>query len=64
MVEATRQQKFEQLVEVIGWEMDCQKGIGRAYDDLPVLIADTLLDFFDVCLLPGADATGLREHRT
>jgi hypothetical protein len=54
-----RAEVVEQLRRVIAWEIEAQLGVQRAPHDMPPLIADTLLDFFDVTLKPGADLSGL-----
>jgi hypothetical protein len=43
----------QQLAQVIAWEMDAQVGVGRPVNKMPSLIADTLLDFFDIRAKPG-----------
>ena len=50
---------YEQLRQVIAWEVRAQIGVQRAVEDMPPLIADTVLDYFDVALKPGADLSGL-----
>jgi hypothetical protein len=54
-----RREVAEQLRRVIAWEMAAQAGVKRAAPDLPPLIADTLLDFFDITLKVGVDVSGL-----
>lgn len=44
----------DQLRRVIAWEIEAQKGVHRPVDAMPALIADSLLDFFDVTLKAGA----------
>jgi len=34
--------------------MDAQTGVGRSVNEMPPLIADTLLDFLDIHVNPGA----------
>ncbi len=53
--EQTRADVFEQLRRVIAWEMEAQVGIGRPVEQMPALVADSLLDFFDVSLKAGAE---------
>lgn len=48
----------DQLQRVIAWEVQAQLGVRRAPEKWPALIADTLLDYFDVHLKPGADISG------
>ena len=55
----SRDEVFEQLRRVIAWEVEGQAGIGRPVVLMPPLIADTLLDYFDVSLKAGADLSGL-----
>jgi hypothetical protein len=31
--------------------------VNRPVDELPIYVADTLLDFFDITLKPGADVS-------
>ncbi|WP_436494192.1 hypothetical protein [Actinokineospora sp. HUAS TT18] len=45
----------KQLAAVIAWEMHFQAGVRRPLDEMPSLIADSLLDHFEVLLKPGAD---------
>jgi hypothetical protein len=49
---------FEQLRRVIAWEIDAQGGVERRVEDMPPLIADTLLDYFDIALKEDADLSG------
>jgi hypothetical protein len=44
----------QQLAHVVAWEIDAQTGVGRPVNEMPRLVADTLLDFFDIHLKPGA----------
>lgn len=44
----------DQLRRVIAWEIEAQIGVRRPIEKMPPLIADTLLDFFDITLKPGA----------
>ena len=53
MSNTTGDRLAKQLVAVIMWEMDAQAGVRRPFDQMPVLIADSVLDFFDVRLKPG-----------
>lgn len=55
----TRAEVFEQLRRVIAWEVEAQVGIDRPVEQMPPLIADTLLDYFDVSLKAGADVSDL-----
>jgi hypothetical protein len=57
--ESARQEVYDQLRRVIAWEMSAQAGVQRAVDALPPLIADSLLDYFDVALKPGVDLSNL-----
>ncbi|MDC5699056.1 hypothetical protein OO014_17530 [Intrasporangium calvum] len=59
MNDQSRDEVFEQLRRVIAWEVEAQAGIGRPVVRMPPLIADTLLDYFDVSLKAGADLSGL-----
>ena len=52
--------KLEQLVEVVAWELEAQLGVHRPMEEIPGHIADRLLDFFEITLLPGADVAALR----
>ena len=54
-----RVEVYEQLRQVIAWEVRSQIGVQRAVQDMPPLIADTVLDYFDVALKPNADLSGL-----
>lgn len=45
----------KQLAAVIAWEMHAQAGVRRPLNEMPSLIADSLLDYFEVRLKPGAD---------
>lgn len=54
-----RTEVFEQLRRVIAWEIDAQIGVERPVEQIPALVADTVLDFFDVRLKPGADLANL-----
>ena len=38
----------EQLARIIAWEMEAQMGVQRPLDQMPILIADSLLDYFDI----------------
>ncbi|WP_186382380.1 hypothetical protein [Amycolatopsis rhizosphaerae] len=44
---------FAQVEAVIAWEMEAQVGIERRVEAMPGLIADTLLDYFEIRLKPG-----------
>ena len=54
-----------QLALVIAAEMDAQVAVRRDLDEMPALIADSLLDYFDLRFKPGATAptaeTSLRQ---
>ncbi|MBC2935174.1 hypothetical protein [Nocardioides sp. zg-1228] len=50
-----RAEVIEQLRRVIAWEIEAQVGVQRAAEEMPPLIADTLLDYFDVAIRPGVD---------
>jgi hypothetical protein len=55
-------ERFEvagQLRRVIAWEMEAQAGVQRAVEEMPPLMADTLLGYFDISLKPGADVSDL-----
>ena len=49
-----RAEVFEQLRRVIEEEVGAQLGVERPIEALPPLIADAVLDYFDVVLKPGA----------
>jgi hypothetical protein len=55
----TRAEVSEQLRRVIAWEVEAQVGVERPVEQMPPLIADTLLDYFDVSLKAGADLSDL-----
>ena len=55
--EQNRADVYEQLRRVIAWEVEAQVGVERPLEQMPPLIADTLLDFFDVTLKLGADVS-------
>jgi hypothetical protein len=59
VTEPTRAEVFDQLRRVIAWEMHAQAGMQRAVEEMPPLIADTMLDYFDITLKPGADLSNL-----
>ena len=59
MSDGTRAEVFDQLRRVIAWEVEGQLGVQRAVQDMPPIIADTLLDYFEVSLKPGVDLSGL-----
>lgn len=59
MTDQARSEVFDQLRRVIEWEMRAQAGVERAVDAMPPLIADSLLDYFDVTLKPGVDLSEL-----
>ena len=59
MTDDTPTEVCDQLRRVIAWELTAQRGVERPIDQLPTLIADTLLDFFDVSLKAGADISHL-----
>ena len=44
---------FARVVDVIAWELNAQVGVGRPLEGMPTLLADTLLDFFDIQEKPG-----------
>jgi hypothetical protein len=50
---------FDKLRRVIAWEIKAQAGIHRPVEQWPLHIADTVLDYFDVSMKPGADVSGL-----
>lgn len=52
--DAARRGLARQLADVIAWEMQAQARVERALDQMPPLIADTVLAFFEVRLRPGA----------
>lgn len=54
-----RAKVFDQLRRVIAWEVEAQVGVHRAIEAMPPLIADTLLDYFDVTLKPGVQPPDL-----
>ena len=53
-----RAEVADQLRRVIAWEVEAQTGVDRRVEDMPPLIADTLLDYFDIALKPGVDVSG------
>lgn len=55
MSDQDRAAVFEQLRRVIAWELEAQVGVQRAIDEMPPLIADTVLDYFEVAIKPGVD---------
>ena len=59
MTQQQRTEVFEQLRRVIAWEIEAQVGVERPVEQLPTFVADTVLDFFDVTLKPGADVANL-----
>ena len=59
MSDRDRCEAFDHLRRVIAWEMHAQAGVKRAPEDMPPLIAETLLDYFDVTLRPGVNLAGL-----
>jgi hypothetical protein len=46
---------IRKLSAVIRWELDAQAGVERAPDQIPDLVADSILDYFKVQLREGAD---------
>lgn len=58
MSNEARAEVFNQLRRVIAWEIEAQIGVKRRIEDMPPLIADTLLDYFDITLKPDADVSG------
>jgi hypothetical protein len=48
-----RQALARQLAAVIAWEIEAQAGVQRPTSAWPMLIADSVLDYFEVQLLPG-----------
>ena len=59
MSDEPRAEVFEQLRRVIAWEVESQLGVERPVEQMPPLIADTLLDYFNVSLKAGADVSDL-----
>ncbi len=59
MSDQTRAEVFEELRRVIAWEVQAQVGVERPIEQMPPLIADTVLDYFDVSLKAGADVSHL-----
>lgn len=55
MTESSRAEVFAQLQHVIAEEIEAQLGVERPVEAMPPLIADAVLDYFDVRLKPGAD---------
>lgn len=43
------------LTRVIEWEIQAQVGVNRTLAEMPHLIADTLLDFFEVRAKAGVE---------
>jgi len=41
------------LVGVIAWELDAQAGVHRPIERMAPLVADAIVDYFDVRLKPG-----------
>lgn len=58
MTDEARAEVAVQLRLVIAWEVEAQLGVERRVEEMPPLIADTLLDYFDIALKPGADVSG------
>lgn len=58
MSDEGRAEVADQPRRVIAWEVEAQTGVQRRVEDMPPLIADTLLDYFDIALKPGADVSG------
>ena len=62
-----RRQVYQEVKAVIAWEMAAQAAIRRSFADIPALVADSILDFFDVVSKPGAtfefDAGELHTYR-
>ena len=59
MGDQDRAEVFEQLRRVIAWEIESQLRVRRAIEAMPPLIADTLLDYFDITLKPGTNLQDL-----
>ena len=57
MADEAKRELADQLRRVIAWEIEAQVGVRRRVEDMPPLIADTLLDFFDIALKPNADVS-------
>lgn len=55
MGQADRVELADQLRRVIAWEIEGQLGVSRPVEAMPTLIADSLLDFFDISLKRGAE---------
>ncbi|MCW2766098.1 MAG: hypothetical protein JWO11_2057 [Nocardioides sp.] len=55
----TRAEVFEQPRRVIAWELEARVGVERPIEQMPPLLADTVLDFFDVSLKAGANVSDL-----
>ena len=53
MDESVDRELLRQLIGVIAWELDAQVGVNRSIEKMPPLVADTILDYFDVRLKPG-----------
>jgi hypothetical protein len=61
MSDDTPAEVFDQLRRVITWEVDAQVSVERRIEDIPAHIADTLLDYFDITLKPGANLSKLGD---
>lgn len=54
LTDPMRSEVFEELQHVIAEEIDAQLGVERSVEAMPPLIADTVLDHFDVAVKPCA----------
>jgi hypothetical protein len=59
VIDSTRSEVCDQLRRLIAWEISAQMGVERPIEEMPPIIADTLLDHFDVTLKPGVDLSAL-----
>lgn len=59
VTDVDRAEVVDQLRRVIAWELESQLSIGRTAEELPLLIADTVFDYFDVTLRRESDVSGL-----
>lgn len=59
MAEEEKIERLAQLRAVIAWALECQRPMRRTDDGLATLLADSIMDYFDIGLRPGADVTVL-----
>ena len=41
------------LAGVIAWELEAQNGVNRSPSQIPILLAGSILDYFEVRVKPG-----------